>query len=77
MMLVRRDREQDQQPEERVAHELADARASGCRLCWSRSISDRAEQRPDDRADPAEDVDAADDDGGDDLELEALAGGRP
>ena len=66
---VARDGQQDQQPEQRVAPEFADAEPEQALL--QRADHDRAEHRAGNPSGAAEDIDAADDDGGDDVELQA------
>src|SRR5918995_5845183 len=63
------DGDQDEQAENRVLDELADACPTQQTLLEGLDHQ-HAEQRPDHRAGPAEDVDAPDHDSGHDLELE-------
>ena len=71
--LVRGDRQQDQQPQDRVPQELAHLRQR-IRLCCRSSISVAPSSAPIIEPDAAEDVDPADHDRRDHLQLEALGG---
>src|SRR4051794_8878067 len=71
--LVGRHRYQDQNAKHRIAHELADPGQSDDALL-EQVDERRTEERPDHRTASAEDIDAADNDGRHDLELEARPG---
>src|SRR2546428_804142 len=71
--LVRRDREEDQQPEDRVLRERARRRPTEETLL-QQVDERRAKKCPHHRAAATEDVDTTDDDGRHDLELQALTG---